>query len=219
MERTGGTFVGVNCAALPEALAEGGLFGYRRGAFTGADKASPGFFRSADGGTLFLDEVTDLPLPLQAKLLRVLEEREVQALGEPRPIPIDVRVLVAGQVSLLEASRQGQFRPDLLARHDWPFKVRELLLLAAAPSLLRSGQAGWAGSASDSFEGGPVDWRGLRERRDAQPSEQVAILVVQALHAPQNVGQRTYGLVDERALVQHHAFGGNAGGRVGHLSP
>ncbi len=113
-----GPLVAVNCAALPEALAEGELFGYRRGAFTGADKPSQGFFRSAEGGTLLLDEVTDLPLPLQAKLLRVLEEHEVQPLGETRPIPIDVRVVVAGQQSLLEASRQGRFRPDLLARLD-----------------------------------------------------------------------------------------------------
>jgi DNA-binding NtrC family response regulator len=183
-----GPFVGVNCAALPEALAEGELFGYRRGAFTGADRASPGFFRSADGGTLLLDEVTDLPLSVQAKLLRVLEERAVQPLGEPRPVPIDVRVLVAGQVSLLEASRQGRFRPDLLARldgvtvklpplrnrrqdvplhfsrfltdlgqgrapavegelverlclHDWPFNVRELLLLARRLVVLHGGDS------------------------------------------------------------------------------
>jgi DNA-binding NtrC family response regulator len=183
-----GPFVGVNCAALPEALAEGELFGYRRGAFSGADKASPGFFRSADGGTLLLDEVTDLPLSLQAKLLRVLEEREVQPLGEARPVPIDVRVVVAGQVSLLEASRQGRFRPDLLARldgvtvklpplrsrredvpplfshfltelgqgrapavegdlverlclHDWPFNVRELLLLARRLVVLHGGDS------------------------------------------------------------------------------
>jgi DNA-binding NtrC family response regulator len=112
----GGPFVAVNCAALPEALAEGELFGYRKGAFTGADKASPGVFRSAEAGTLLLDEVSDLPLALQAKLLRVLEQREVQPLGETRPVPIDVHIVVAGQVSLLEASRTGRFRPDLLAR-------------------------------------------------------------------------------------------------------
>jgi transcriptional regulator with AAA-type ATPase domain len=172
-----GPLVAVNCAALPETLAEGELFGYRRGAFTGADRANPGFFRSADGGTLLLDEISDLPLPLQAKLLRVLEQREVQPLGEPRPVPIDVRVVVAGQQSLMESSRGGHFRADLLARldgltvklpplrarredvlplfshflesfgqrgapafesdlaerlcaHDWPFNVRELVLLA-----------------------------------------------------------------------------------------
>ena len=104
-----GPFVAVNCAALPEALAEGELFGYRRGAFTGADKASAGFFRSAEGGTLLLDEVSDLPLTLQAKLLRVLEQREVQPLGETRPVAIDVRIVVAGQQSLMDAVARGAF--------------------------------------------------------------------------------------------------------------
>jgi transcriptional regulator with PAS, ATPase and Fis domain len=113
-----GPLVAVNCAALPEALAEGELFGYRRGAFTGADRASPGFFRSAGGGTLLLDEVSDLPLPLQAKLLRVLQEGEVQPLGETRPVPVDVRIVVASQQPLMDAVKQGRFRPDLLARLD-----------------------------------------------------------------------------------------------------
>jgi transcriptional regulator of acetoin/glycerol metabolism len=113
-----GPFVAVNCAALPQGLAEAELFGYRRGAFTGADRASLGFFRAADGGTLLLDEISELPLALQAKLLRVLEQREVQPLGEPRPVPIDVRVVVAGQESLLEAVRERRFRADLLARLD-----------------------------------------------------------------------------------------------------
>jgi transcriptional regulator with GAF, ATPase, and Fis domain len=113
-----GPFVAVNCAALPEGLAEAELFGYRRGAFTGADRASPGLFRSAAGGTLLLDEIQDLPLSLQAKLLRVLEQREVQPLGEPRPVAVDVRVVVAGQESLLSAVRERRFRADLLARVD-----------------------------------------------------------------------------------------------------
>jgi transcriptional regulator with PAS, ATPase and Fis domain len=108
--------VAVNCAALPEALAEGELFGYRRGAFTGAEQASLGHFRAAQGGTLLLDEVCDLPLPLQAKLLRVLQEREVQPLGEAKPSKLDVRVLAAAQGSLSQAVERGQFRPDLLAR-------------------------------------------------------------------------------------------------------
>jgi transcriptional regulator of acetoin/glycerol metabolism len=176
-----GPFVAMNCAALPEALAEAELFGYRRGAFTGADRASPGLFRAADRGTLLLDEVSDLPLPLQAKLLRVLEAREVQPLGETRPVPVDVRVIVAGQQSLMASVQGGRFRADLLARlegltvrlpplrerredviplfthllaqlgggqaprpaptfdsdfaerlcvYDWPFNVRELVLLA-----------------------------------------------------------------------------------------
>jgi transcriptional regulator with AAA-type ATPase domain len=116
--RRSGPFLAVNCAALPEGLAEAELFGYRRGAFTGADRASPGFFRSADGGTLLLDEVSDLPLPLQAKLLRVLEQREVQPLGEARPVPVDVRVVVAGQETLEDAVKRRAFRADLFARLD-----------------------------------------------------------------------------------------------------
>ena len=111
-----GKLVAINCAALPQGLAEGELFGYRRGAFTGAERASLGFFRSATGGTLLLDEVSDLPLVLQAKLLRALEQKEVQPLGEPSPVPVDVRVVVAAQGSLFEAVKKQEFRADLLAR-------------------------------------------------------------------------------------------------------
>ena len=113
-----GPFVAVNCAALPEGLAEAELFGYRRGAFTGAERPNTGFFRAADTGTLLLDEIQDLPLAVQAKLLRVLEQREVQPLGESQPVPIDVRVIVAGQEALLDAVRARRFRADLLARLD-----------------------------------------------------------------------------------------------------
>lgn|GEM_PF-234954 len=111
-----GKLVAINCAALPQGLAEAELFGYRRGAFTGAERASLGFFRSAEGGTLLLDEVSDLPLVLQAKLLRALEQKAVQPLGETVPVPVDVRVVVAGQSSLFEAVKRQQFRADLLAR-------------------------------------------------------------------------------------------------------
>ncbi|MFL5306145.1 MAG: sigma 54-interacting transcriptional regulator [Polyangia bacterium] len=143
-----GPFLAVNCAALPETLAEAELFGYRRGAFTGADRASPGFFRSADGGTLLLDEVSDLPLGLQAKLLRVLEQREVQPLGEARPVPIDVRVVVAGQQPLMEAVRGGKFRGDLLARLDGltvrlpPLRQRREDVLPLFARLLEAASAG-----------------------------------------------------------------------------
>jgi two-component system, NtrC family, response regulator AtoC len=116
-ERTG-PYLAVNCAALPEALAEGELFGYRKGAFTGADRSSLGLFRSAHGGTLLLDEVCDLPLLLQAKLLRVLEQREVQPLGEASPVPIDTRIIVATQEPLREVVARRQFRQDLFARLD-----------------------------------------------------------------------------------------------------
>jgi transcriptional regulator with PAS, ATPase and Fis domain len=111
-----GAFVAVNCAALPETLAEGELFGYRKGAFTGADRANPGVFRAADGGTLLLDEIVDMPLPLQAKVLRALEQQEVTPLGEARPVPVDVRVVAAAQHPLQEAVAARRFRGDLLAR-------------------------------------------------------------------------------------------------------
>ena len=113
-----GAMVAVNCAALPSGLAEAELFGYRKGAFTGADRSHSGYFRAAKQGSLLLDEVTDLPLELQGKLLRVLEQNEVQPLGESTPVPIDVRVIAATQVPLAQAVAERKFRPDLCARLD-----------------------------------------------------------------------------------------------------
>jgi transcriptional regulator of acetoin/glycerol metabolism len=113
-----GPFVAVNCAALPEALAEGELFGYRKGAFSGAERAHVGFLRAAEGGTLLLDEIADLSLPIQAKLLRAVEQREVVPLGESKPVAIDVRFLAATQSPLRKAVAEKRFRGDLLARLD-----------------------------------------------------------------------------------------------------
>lgn len=113
-----GRYLAVNCAALPETLAEGEMFGYRRGAFTGADRANPGHFRAAHGGTLLLDEVCDLPLALQAKLLRVIEQREVLSLGESQPFAIDTRIVAAAQGALERAVAEKTFRADLYARLD-----------------------------------------------------------------------------------------------------
>jgi transcriptional regulator with PAS, ATPase and Fis domain len=114
----GGPFVAVNCAALPGHLAEAELFGYRKGAFTGAERASPGFFRAARGGTLFLDEVLELPADVQPKLLRALQQREVVGLGETAPVAVDVAVVAAAQEPLAEAVRAKRFRADLQARLD-----------------------------------------------------------------------------------------------------
>jgi DNA-binding NtrC family response regulator len=114
----GGPFVAVNCAALPSELAEAELFGYRKGAFTGAQAASPGLFRAAQGGTLFLDEVLELPLALQPKLLRALEERRVRALGETQDVAVDVRIVAATQEPLATAVAERRFRADLQARLD-----------------------------------------------------------------------------------------------------
>jgi transcriptional regulator with PAS, ATPase and Fis domain len=113
-----GRFVGLNCAALPETLAEAELFGFRKGAFTGADRTSLGHLRTAHGGTLLLDEIADLPLAVQAKLLRAIEEREVLPLGESGPASVDVRPLAATQSPLRRAVEEKRFRGDLFARLD-----------------------------------------------------------------------------------------------------
>ncbi|HQU90825.1 MAG TPA: sigma 54-interacting transcriptional regulator [Pyrinomonadaceae bacterium] len=109
-------FVPFNCTAVPKELAEGHLFGYRKGAFTGAMTDSPGMIRAADGGTLFLDEIGDLPLDVQPKLLRFLQEGEVQPIGEKRPIKVDVRVIAATNMPLEEKVAEGTFREDLFYR-------------------------------------------------------------------------------------------------------
>ena len=109
-------FVSVNCGALATDLADAELFGYERGAFTGASTAKPGWFEAAQGGTLFLDEIGDLQLSLQVKLLRVLQERQVVRLGSREPISIDVRLIAATNVDLGAAVRSGRFREDLFFR-------------------------------------------------------------------------------------------------------
>lgn len=111
-----GAFLAVNCAALPEQLAEAELFGYRRGAFTGAERSNPGYFRAAHGGTLFLDEMPELSAALQAKLLRVLEDGQVVGLGESTSVSVDVRIVTASQTPLSELVAHRRLRQDLAAR-------------------------------------------------------------------------------------------------------
>ncbi|RKU04261.1 Fis family transcriptional regulator [Burkholderia sp. Nafp2/4-1b] len=114
--RGDGPFVAVNCGALSDTLVDSELFGHEKGAFTGAVGARPGWFEAANGGTLFLDEIGDLPLAMQVKLLRVLQEREVVRLGARTGIPIDVRVVAATNVDLQQAVAAGRFRGDLFYR-------------------------------------------------------------------------------------------------------
>lgn len=114
--RNDGPFVAVNCAAMPEAMLEGLLFGHRKGAFTGAGEAREGLFQAADGGTLLLDEIGELPLVLQAKLLRTLQEGEVLPLGATKPVKVDVRVVAATNRTLSDEVNEGRFREDLYYR-------------------------------------------------------------------------------------------------------
>ena len=109
-------YVAINCAAMPETMLEAMLFGHRKGAFTGATEASEGFFRAADGGTLLLDEIAEMPLALQAKLLRALQEGEVVPIGATQPIKIDVRVIACVNRDLPTEVAEGRFRADLFYR-------------------------------------------------------------------------------------------------------
>ena len=114
--RRGKPFVAVDCGAIPDTLIESELFGHEKGAFTGAGQRQVGRFQLAEGGSLFLDEVVNLPFPMQAKLLRAVQERQVQPLGRERPVPVDVRILAASNVPLEREMHAGRFRSDVYYR-------------------------------------------------------------------------------------------------------
>ncbi len=115
-ERKREPFIAVNCAAVPDSMLEAVLFGYERGAFTGAHQPNKGIFRAADGGTLLLDEVSEMALHLQAKFLRVLQEKEVTPLGGSKPVPVDVRVIATSNRYMMDEVKAGRFREDLYYR-------------------------------------------------------------------------------------------------------
>lgn len=125
--RRKGPMVSVNCSALPDQLLEAELFGYVRGAFTGAMQSRVGRFEQANGGTIFLDEIGDMPMDLQAKLLRVLQEREFQRLGSSETVRVDIRVIAATNCDLQQKVAEGRFRSDLYYRlHVVPIRMPEL---------------------------------------------------------------------------------------------
>lgn len=126
-QRTKGPFVAINCAAIPDNLLEATLFGHEKGAFTGAQTAQAGKFEQADGGTLLLDEISEMPLALQAKLLRVLQEREVERVGGKKPVAVDIRVLATSNRDMLGEVRSGRFREDLYYRLNvFPIEIPSL---------------------------------------------------------------------------------------------
>ena len=120
-------FIAINCAAIPENMLEATLFGYEKGSFTGALKAMPGKFEQAQGGTIFLDEIAEMKVDLQAKLLRVLQEMEVERIGSTKTIPLNVRVLSASNVDIKQVITEGNFREDLFYRLNvFPMKLPSL---------------------------------------------------------------------------------------------
>ncbi|WP_240665241.1 sigma-54 dependent transcriptional regulator [Idiomarina sp. 29L] len=141
--RTQAPFVAINCAAIPENMLESMLFGYEKGAFTGATQSQPGKFELAQGGTILLDEITEMPLHLQAKLLRVLQEKQVERLGSRKTIQLDVRILATSNRDLQQAVAQGAFREDLMYRlnvfplHWLPLAERPADILPLAENLLQ----------------------------------------------------------------------------------
>jgi two-component system response regulator FlrC len=149
--RRGRDFIAVNCAALPDTMLEAMLFGHQKGSFTGAGSASEGLFRAAEGGTLLLDEIAEMPLPLQAKLLRAIQEREVLPVGATRAVPIDVRIIAAANRDLAAEVAAGRFRADLYWRLNvLPMSLRPLgdrrldIRAITAALLLRHAPAGQA---------------------------------------------------------------------------
>jgi len=146
--RAKGNFIAVNCAALPETMVEAILFGHRKGAFTGATGDGEGLFRAANGGTLFLDEITELPLALQAKLLRALQEGEILPVGETRAIKVDVRIIAAANRRCADMVADGSFREDLYWRLNVmpieiaPLRARRQDVRAIAAAMLIAMQAG-----------------------------------------------------------------------------
>jgi two-component system response regulator GlrR len=153
--RSKGPFVAINCAAIPETLMESELFGHEKGAFTGASRTKKGLFTEAEGGTFFLDEIAEMPLAMQVKLLRVLEEREFYPVGGNRPVKVDVRIIAAANRNLAAEVEKGGFREDLFYRiHVIPIKLPPLTdRKEDIPLLARHFLAGFAQKMGKTIQG------------------------------------------------------------------
>lgn len=196
--RAPGPFVKLNCAAIPDNLVESELFGHVRGAFSGAVRAREGRFATANGGTLLLDEIGDMPLGLQAKLLRVLQEGVFEPVGSDRSVKVDVRVLAASHVDLQQAVREGRFREDLYYRlavfpmHLPPLRERREDVVPIARSWLvdqheRTGRGPWqlSGKAAQALTGSA--WPG-NVRQLVNVLERATILLPQGILEPEHLG-------------------------------
>ncbi len=195
--RQGNPFIAINCAAIPEGLLESELFGHEKGAFTGADAKKPGKFELADSGTLFLDEIGDMPLETQAKVLRTLEEKQIQRVGSVSDTQVDVRFIAATNKKLPEAVRQGNFREDLFyrlnvfaiylpplreRREDIPLLSQHFLQIIEPDKQLSSNAIQLLMA---------YDWPGnVRELRNAIKSSAVmADRIIEAVHLPSFIAQ------------------------------
>ena len=180
--RAAAPFVPVNCGAIPENLMESEFFGYRKGAFTGADSDREGFFQAAQGGTLFLDEVADLPLPMQVKLLRAIQEKKVRKVGSTAEEPVDVRIICATHRNLRECVEQGCFRQDLYyrlnvielripplreRREDIPRLVRCILSRICGEQAPALTEGAWAALEHYPFPGNVRELENILERATA----------------------------------------------------
>jgi DNA-binding NtrC family response regulator len=226
LSRRRGSFVGVNCGAISATLVESELFGHRRGAFSGATADRLGHVRTADHGTLFLDEIGDMPLPAQAALLRVLEEREVVPVGDSVPVPVDLRVCAATHRDLGQLVAEGKFREDLYARIRGlqltlpPLRARRVDLGILIPALLRR-QAHAAPvrftpqAASLLFE---YSWpRNIRELSRAL-EVMTAMAGGQPIavdHLPEEIRAARPAAADAAATAGHGGGGGGGGGGSG----
>jgi two-component system response regulator FlrC len=212
-KRSAGPFIAVNCAAIPEQMLEALLFGHEKGAFTGAQARSTGKFVQANGGTILLDEITEMDLSLQAKLLRVLQEREVEPLGASKPVALDVRVLATSNRDLEQTVRDGDFREDLYYRLSvFPLQIPPLrerpgdvVALARRFVAARAG----ANSLSDAALARLVSYAWPGNVRELENAMQRALLLCEAA----GVIEPRHLVLDERARVARNgaaSFGATA---------